>query len=242
VKYDYIDPETIRKTPKLRDRWDVIVFGPGGGQAAVEGTPMWRNPIPWKQSADMPNVGTWAQTDDTRIGMGLEGLIRLREFIAEGGVYIGTNSSAEFAITNNFSYGVAYNRAATATRVDGSLLRTKLADDASPIMYGVPDNLAVYSSGGDYLTVSVACGDGDGGASGRARGRRRRHASHRAGHGRRRGLGAGTAGLRGHQPQAAADAAGGAAVAVLDADRGTVEAQPGESDPAGIPAARRAAF
>ena len=162
VKYDYIDPETIRKTPRLRDRWDVIVFGPGGGQAAVEGTPMWRNPIPWKQSAEMPNVGTFAQTDDTRIGMGLEGLIRLREFINEGGVYLGANSSAEFAITNNFSYGVAYNRVATATRVDGSLLRTKLADDASPIMYGVPDNLAVYSSAGDYLTVSATSGAGGG--------------------------------------------------------------------------------
>ena len=75
VPYDYIDPETIRKTANLRDKYDVIIFGPGGGQAAVEGTPMWKNPIPWKNSPEMPNVGTWAQTDDTRIGMGLEGLI-----------------------------------------------------------------------------------------------------------------------------------------------------------------------
>jgi len=162
VPYDYIDPETIKKTPALRDRWDVIIFGPGGSQAAVEGTPMWRNPIPWKQSAEMPNVGTWAQTDDTRIGMGLEGLIHLRDFIAQGGVFVGSNSTAEFAITNNFSHGVAFNRAATTTRVVGSLLRTKLVDEASPIVYGVPDNLAMYSNSGDFLTVSSTSGAGGG--------------------------------------------------------------------------------
>jgi hypothetical protein len=140
----------------------VIIFGPGGGQGAVEGTPLWKNPIPWKQSPEMPNVGTWAQTDDTRIGMGLEGLMHLRDFISNGGVYIGSNSSAEFAITNNFGYGVSYGRVATGTRVVGSLLRTKLADDTSPIVYGVPDNLAMYSNSGDTLSVSATAGGGGG--------------------------------------------------------------------------------
>jgi hypothetical protein len=132
VPYDYIDLETVGKTANLRAKYDVIVFGPGGGAGAVEGTPLWKNPTPWSQAAGMPNVGAWAQTSDTRIGMGLEGLIHLRDFINAGGVYIGSNSSAEFAITNNFGYGVSVNRAGTSTRVVGSLLRTKIVDDASP--------------------------------------------------------------------------------------------------------------
>lgn len=160
IPYDYIDPETVRKTANLRDRYDVIVFGPGGGQGAVEGTPLWKNPIPWRQSPEMPNVGTWAQTDDTRIGMGLQGLMHLRDFVAKGGVYIGSNSSAEFAVTGNFGYGVGFNRAGTTTRVVGSLLRTRIADEASPIVYGIPDNLAMYSNSGDYLTVSATTGGG----------------------------------------------------------------------------------
>ena len=162
VPYDYIDPETIKKTANLRDKYDVIIFGPGGGQAAVEGTPLWKNAIPWKQSPEMPNIGTWAQTDDTRIGMGLEGLMHLRDFINQGGVYIGSNSSAEFAISNNFTYGVTFNRAGATTRVVGSLLRTKLVDDASPIVYGVPDNLAMYSNSGDSFGVSSTAGGGGG--------------------------------------------------------------------------------
>ncbi len=168
VPYDYVDPETIRKTANLRDKWDVIVFGPGGGQAAIEGTPLWKNPIPWKNSPEMPNVGTWAQTDDTRIGMGLEGVIHLRDFIANGGVFIGSNSSADFAITSNFGYGVGSGRAGTTTRVVGSLLRTKIADETSPIVYGVPDNLAMYSNSGDFFTVSATAGGGGRGGGGGA--------------------------------------------------------------------------
>ncbi len=138
----------------------MIVFGPGGGQAAVEGTPLWRNAIPYRHSAETPNVGTWAQTDDTRIGMGLEGLMHLREFIKAGGVFVGSDTSAEFAITNNFTYGVTVNRPGTGSRVVGSLLRTKIVDAASPIVYGVPDNLAVYSDGGESFIVSANVGGG----------------------------------------------------------------------------------
>jgi hypothetical protein len=165
VPYDYIDPKTIHDTPDLRAKYDVIIFGPGGGQGAVEGTPLWRNPIPYQNTADTPNVGAWAQTEDTRIGMGLEGLIHLRQFIDHGGVFIASNSSADFAIQNAFSYGVTSNRPGQNSRVVGSLLRTRLADAASPIVYGVPDNLAVYSDAGESFSVSATAG-GFGGRGG----------------------------------------------------------------------------
>jgi hypothetical protein len=50
--------------------------------------------------------------------------------------------------------------------VVGSLLRTKLVDETSPIVYGVPDNLAMYSNGGDYFTVSATTGGGGRGGGG----------------------------------------------------------------------------
>ena len=168
IPYDYIDPQRIRDTPDLRSKYDVIVFGPGGSQTAVTGTPMWRNAIPWRHSTETPNIGTWAQTDDMRIGMGLQGLMHLKNFIEAGGVFLGANSAAEFAINNNFTYGVTSNNAATTTRVVGSLLRTKLVDDASPLVYGVPDNLAMYSDSGDYYTVSSSVGGGGRGGGGAA--------------------------------------------------------------------------
>jgi hypothetical protein len=166
IPYDYIDPQTVAKTPNLRAKYDVIVFGPGGGQGAVTGLPLWRNPIPYRHSTETPNIGTWAQTDDTRIGMGLQGLMYLREFIDAGGVFLASNSSADFALTNHFTYGVTANRAGTGSRVVGSLLRTRLVDAASPIVYGIPDNLAMYSDAGESFSVSANVGGGGRGAGG----------------------------------------------------------------------------
>ena len=170
IPYDYIDPQTIRNTADLRAKYDVIIFGPGGGQGSVEGMPLWRNAIPYRQSPETPNVGTWAQTDDTRIGMGLEGLIHLRNFINAGGVFVGSNSSAEFAITNSFAYGVSLNRPGSSSRVVGSLLRTKIVDETSPLVYGVPDNLAMYSNSGDSFSVSANVGVAGRGGPGAAAG------------------------------------------------------------------------
>jgi hypothetical protein len=166
IPYDYIDPKAIRDTKNLREKYDVIVFGPGGGQGAVEGMPLWRTPIPYRHSAETPNIGTWAQTDDTRIGMGFEGLINLRQFIEAGGVFLASNSSADFAIQNNFTYGVAPLRPGANTRVVGSLLRTRIVDEASPLVYGVPDNLAMYSDSGAAFTVSATAGGGGRGGGG----------------------------------------------------------------------------
>src|SRR5204862_2650796 len=99
-------------------------------------------------------------------GMGLEGLLHLRQFVDAGGAFIASNSSAEFAINNSFTYGVSSNRPGTATRVVGSLLRTKLADDTSPVVYGVLDNLAVYSDAGETFSVSATAGGGGRGGGG----------------------------------------------------------------------------
>ena len=74
------DPLRLHRSagrPRHRQRcaakYDVIVFGPGGNQSVVQGLPLWRTPIPYRHSTETPNIGTWAQTDDTRIGMGLAG-------------------------------------------------------------------------------------------------------------------------------------------------------------------------
>jgi hypothetical protein len=166
IPYDYIDPQAIRNTPDLRSKYDVIIYGPGGNQGIVTGLPMWRTPIPYRNSPETPNIGTWAQTDDTRIGMGLEGVTNLRNFIEAGGVYVGSGSSAEFAINNNFTYGVTANTPGASSRVVGSLLRTKLVDAASPIVYGIPDNLAVYSDNGLSFSVSATVGGGGRGGGG----------------------------------------------------------------------------
>ena len=147
----------------------MILFAPGGGagQAIIDGLPMWRNAMPWKKTADTPNLGGFAETDDMRPGLGWEGLMHLERFVREGGVFVGAASSAQFAVQFGLTHGVTVNTAGTGTRVVGSLLRTRVVDDTSPIVYGVADNLAVYSAnGGSFSVSSGAAGGGRGGGAG----------------------------------------------------------------------------
>ena len=73
IPHDCISVQDIAKTADLNAKYDVILFPPSGGngQGIVDGLPKWRNPMPWKNTPETPNIGTWAQTDDMRQGHGV---------------------------------------------------------------------------------------------------------------------------------------------------------------------------
>ena len=171
VPYDYISVQDVAANDNLNAKYDVIVFPPAGGngQSIIEGMPMWRNPMPWKSTAETPNIGTWAQTDDIRPGLGWRGLEHLTSFVKKGGVLVTSMITAEFAIDYGLTNGVT-SSTARRLEVDGTLLRAKIVDDASPIVYGVPDSLAVFTKNGQWLTVSNQRGGGFGRGGGGGRG------------------------------------------------------------------------
>jgi len=161
IPFDYISVQDIAATPNLASKWDVIVFPPAGGSAQqiVQGLPMWRNPMPWKNTPETPNIGTWAQTDDIRPGLGWDGLKHLEEFVSGGGVLVGAANTADFAIQFGLATGVRSNDAGQ-TRVVGSLLRSRIVDETSPIAYGIIDSLAVMSDDGGSFSVGSTLGGG----------------------------------------------------------------------------------
>jgi len=164
IPYTYISTQDVAKDPNLNAKYDVIVFGPGGGnsRSIIEGMPMWRNPIPWKVTPETPNITAFAQTDDMRPGLGYEGLMNLQKFVKNGGVYIGSVASAQFAIDNAMTNGVSMSTAGRGT-VTGTFLKTRLVDDASPIVYGVADGIAAYTDNGESFAVNAGAGGGRGG-------------------------------------------------------------------------------
>jgi hypothetical protein len=163
IPYDYISTQDVAKATDLNAKYDVILFPPAGGngQAIVEGLPMWRNPMPWKTTPLTPNIGKLAQTDDIRPGLGYAGVDKLQQFVARGGVLVGVVGTAEFMTGYGLTQGVTYN-GSPKSRVVGSLLRTTVVDGRSPIVYGLPEQLAVYSDGGESFTVSSTRGGGRG--------------------------------------------------------------------------------
>jgi hypothetical protein len=72
-------------------------------------------------------------------------------------------NTAELAATYGLADGVEL-KSAPHGRVVGSVLRSRIVDDASPIAYGIRDSLAVYSAEGEVMRVStVLRGDDDDG-------------------------------------------------------------------------------
>ena len=167
VPFDYISAQDIARTADLRSRWDVIIFPPGTGneRVLIDGTNPYGRPTPWKKSADMPSVSDLAQTDDIREGFGLEGVIKFRDFLRGGGLVIGATTGAQFAMSQGFAQGVTES-APSVRQVDGTLVRTRLVDFTSPIVYGMIDNLAVLTSNGANYG-GAGGGGGRAGAGGR---------------------------------------------------------------------------
>lgn len=159
VPFTYISTQDIARDPDLNAKFDVILFGPVGRNAAsiVAGMPMWGNPLPWKTTPLTPNIGKIDATDDMRPGLGWSGLDNLEKFVRRGGLLLTTGDTAELAVTYNLTPGVSITRP-TRLKVVGSVLKSTMVDGASPIAYGYGDNLSIYCDGGLIFGLSSLVG------------------------------------------------------------------------------------
>ena len=108
IPYSYINVQDVAATADLKAKYDVILFAPAGGnpQTIVSGLPMWRNPMPWKRTAETPNIGVLDSTDDIRPGLGWQGIEHLQQFVAAGGVLVTAMNTASFAMQYGLTDGV----------------------------------------------------------------------------------------------------------------------------------------
>jgi hypothetical protein len=166
IPYEYINTQTVAASADLSSRYDVILFPPvgRGAQAIVAGMPLWGNPLPWKTTDLTPNIGKNDSTDDMRPGLGFPGVQNLRDFARRGGLLVGVMDTAELAVTFGLTPGVSVARP-EKLKLTGSLVRSKIVDRSSPIVYGYAEAPALYSFDGPILNVSGLAG----GRSGRRR-------------------------------------------------------------------------
>ncbi len=146
IPYDYISVHEIRDNPRLRDSYDVILLGPTRGNALsiVEGL-SGDKPIPWKKSELTPNIGHQASTEDMRGGLELEGVLHLRDFIKEGGLFITLTGSSVLPIHFGLAQGISI-RDTENLWARGSVYKAEVVDKTSPISYGYGNELGVYFS------------------------------------------------------------------------------------------------
>lgn len=163
VKYDYISTQDVAKDADLHARYDVILFAPVGvrdRRAIVEGLPMYGNALPWQTTELTPNLGRIDSTPDMRPGLGASGVANLKRFVAEGGLLVTSEDTAQFAIDHGLAPGVSVTPK-KALRVVGSILAAERVDRDSPIARGYDAPFAMYSSEGLSFRISQLVG-GDG--------------------------------------------------------------------------------
>src|SRR6476659_3604784 len=123
IPYTHISVQVLRDTPKLRDKFDVLIFPPVGGsaQSIVNGMPMRGDPIPWKGSTLTPAMANSPdQTDDIRGGIGLNGLANLQKFIEDGGLFVTVGGVSSIPIDYGITTGVSV-QAADKLQARGSI-------------------------------------------------------------------------------------------------------------------------
>ncbi len=171
IPYTYISDHVIRDTPNLRDRFDVIIWGPVGGtaQSLVRGIANRGEndpPIPWQKSDLTPNMGQSPDTTaDMRGGMSVIGVAHLQKFIESGGLFVTIGNNAAIPIDFGITEGVSIQEARTL-QARGSVINATFADRKSPIAYGYDEKLAVYFNQAPLLQVSALGGFGGGGGGG----------------------------------------------------------------------------
>jgi hypothetical protein len=161
IPYDYISVHAVRDNAKLRDKYDVILFGPSASDpfSIVNGL-SGDKPLPWKKTDLTPNIGVQDSTDDMRGGLELDGVMHLRDFVRDGGVFITIGNSSALPIHFGLAQGLAI-RDTSKLWARGGVYQATLGDRTSPLAYGYDDKVGIYFSQSPVFAM--------GGAGGRAR-------------------------------------------------------------------------
>ncbi len=156
IPYTYLSTQQLRDSALL-SRFDVLLLPYVGGDARtiVNGLPMAGPPVPWKKTAETPNLGGYDSTDDVRPGIGLVGMARLQQWVQAGGVLVTEGGTAALPISYGLAPGVNLVEP-RQLRARGSVLRAAVRDRKSPIAYGYPDTLAVYFDQAPLMRVDSA--------------------------------------------------------------------------------------
>ncbi len=153
IPYDYISVHDIRDNPRLRDKYDVILFGPARGDAlSIVNGLSGDKPMPWKKSDLTPNIGRQASTDDMRGGLELEGILHLRDFIKDGGLFITLTGSSSLPIHFGLAQGISIKDTPDLW-ARGSVFKAEVVDKTSPVVYGYGNELGVYFSNSPVFTA-----------------------------------------------------------------------------------------
>ena len=138
VPYTYFGDNVARKGG-LRAKYDVIIYPSTGVDLSATSAPT-GTPVPYKKTDITPNIATSPdQTDDTRGGLGQDGLRELVKFMNDGGLVITEGGTSSFLTQAGVTAGLTIDPQGDLY-APGSVIKALLADKTSPIVYGYTEN------------------------------------------------------------------------------------------------------
>jgi hypothetical protein len=138
VPYEYFGDNVVRKGG-LRAKYDVLIYPSTNVDLSATSAPTGK-PVPYKKTDITPNLATSPdQTDDTRGGLGQDGLRELVKFMNDGGLVITEGGTSSFLTQVGVTAGLTIDQQGDLFAA-GSVLKTLLTDKTSPIVYGYDQN------------------------------------------------------------------------------------------------------
>ena len=155
VPYTYVADTELADLGRLRRRFDLILFPDQGGSARsiVQGLDPEDGPLPYRAGPGAPSLGRQDETDDMTGGMGLEGLAALRDFVMEGGTFVGLRTASTVPVHFGLVRDVDIRDAPDGLFVPGSVVRGNVVREDHPLAYGFDEAPALHHRFGPYFGV-----------------------------------------------------------------------------------------
>jgi hypothetical protein len=166
IPYDLIHKDHAVRGD-LRGKYDVIVMPHQGnsGKGIVYEQPKLSRPLAYRKNDRFKSFGMYAETDDVRGGMGLEGAAAFAKFVENGGVLLTFGVASSFPAEFGIARTVDAQNPSGNWYAPGPYVQTEILQPAHPVLYGYQGqkNLPVRWAGGPLLQIQ---GQGQGGPQG----------------------------------------------------------------------------
>ncbi len=140
VPFDLIHKDHVRAGANLRAKYDVIVVPhqTQGGKALVFEQPKLSRPLPYRKHDTFKSLGFYAETDDVRGGMGIEGVAEFDKFVTAGGLLMTFGVASYFPAEFGLVRGVEAQRPTGTWYAPGPYVQSEILRAEHPVVFGYP--------------------------------------------------------------------------------------------------------
>jgi hypothetical protein len=138
VPFDLIHKDHLRAGANLRAKYDVIVVPhqTQGGKALVFEQAKLSKPLPYRKNAKFKSLGMYAETDDVRGGMGIEGVAEIERFVNQGGLLMTFGVASYFPAEFGLARAVDAQRPTGTWYAPGPYVQSEILRPDHPVVYG----------------------------------------------------------------------------------------------------------